>query len=137
MFNLIRELYKKYKSLIFYVIFGALTTVINFVLYWLLYDILGVSNVLSNIVAWSGAVTVAFLTNKNLVFGSSSWKKDVVIGEFVKFISARLTTGGIDLLFMFVTVDLLGWNALIMKILANVIVIILNYILSKLIVFKK
>lgn len=127
---------RKYKSVIFYITFGVLTTIINLVLYWLFYDVLKVSNILSNIIAWFGAISVAFLTNKNLVFGSSSWERKTVLREFAKFIVARLATGGVDLLFMFVTVDLLGWNGLIMKMLANVIVIILNYILSRLVVFK-
>ena len=133
----IKKLWKEYRSFILYVVFGVLTTIINFVLYWLFYEVIRIGNIPSNVLAWVGAVTVAFLTNKSLVFGSSSWDKKTVASEFIKFIVARLATGGVDLLFMFVTVDLYRWNALLMKILANIIVIILNYILSKLVVFKK
>ena len=132
----IKLLLKKYKNFILYVGFGIITTAINIILYWLLYNILDVSNVPSNIIAWIGAVIFAFLTNKNLVFGSSSWDKKTVINELWKFFGARLATGGIDLLIMFVFVDIWQFNGLLIKIIANIVVIILNFILSKLIVFK-
>ena len=132
----IKLLLKKYKNFILYVGFGIITTAINIILYWLLYNILDVSNVPSNIIAWIGAVIFAFLTNKNLVFGSSSWDKKTVINELWKFIGARLATGGIDLLIMFLFVDIWQFNGLLIKIIANIVVIILNFILSKLVVFK-
>ena len=132
----IKLLLKKYKNFILYVGFGIITTAINIILYWLLYNILDVSNVPSNIIAWIGAVIFAFLTNKNLVFGSSSWDKKTVINELWKFFGARLATGGIDLLIMFLFVDIWQFNGLLIKIIANIVVIILNFILSKLIVFK-
>ena len=133
----IKLLLKKYKNFILYVGFGIITTAINIILYWLLYNILDVSNVPSNIIAWIGAVIFAFLTNKNLVFGSSSWDKKTVINELWKFFGARLATGGIDLLIMFLFVDVWGFNGMIIKIIANIIVIILNFVLSKLVVFRK
>ena len=132
----IKLLLKKYKNFILYVGFGIITTAINIILYWLLYNILDVSNVPSNIIAWIGAVIFAFLTNKNLVFGSSSWDKKTVINELWKFFGARLATGGIDLLIMFLFVDIWQFNGLLIKIIANIVVIILNFILSKLVVFK-
>ena len=129
--------FKKYKSIILYIFFGGLTTLINIVLYWLFYTVLGVTNIPSNIIAWVGAVVFAFLTNKNLVFGSSSWDKKTVANELWKFFGARLATGGIDLLIMFLFVDIWHFNGLLIKIIANIIVIILNFVLSKLVVFRK
>lgn len=127
---------KKYKSFILYVVFGIMTTAINIVLYWLLHVVLGIANIPSNIIAWVGAVLFAFLTNKNLVFGSASWDKKTVVNELWKFFGARLATGGVDLLIMFLFVDVWGFNGVIIKIITNAIVIVLNFILSELIVFN-
>ena len=71
------------------------------------------------------------------VFGSTSWKWDVLKKEVVAFISCRLATGILDIAIMYICVDVMQWNALLMKIVSNVLVIILNYIFSKLVIFKK
>ena len=95
------------------------------------------SNTLSNIVAWVLAVTFAYLTNKVWVFDSKSWDWQILRKEVPAFISCRLATGVMDLIIMFVCVDILGWHAMLMKLLSNVMVIILNYVFSKLVIFKK
>ena len=95
------------------------------------------SNTLSNIIAWILAVTFAYLTNKVWVFGSSSWNWTVLKKEITAFISCRLATGVLDLLIMYICVDVLEWHAMIMKIASNILVIILNYVFSKLVIFKK
>ena len=79
----------------------------------------------------------AFITNKLWVFDSKSMDKNTVISELIKFMAARLATGGIDLLIMYIGVDMMHGPEIILKAVSNVIVIILNYILSRLIVFKK
>lgn len=132
----------KYQALILYVVFGIATTIINILLYGLFYYWLGWKNftwgnVAANVIAWVGAVSVAFLTNKNMVFGSDSWHKKVVIREFITFILARIATGVVDLAIMFIFVDCLRFNGVLIKIIANIIVIILNFILSKVVVFKR
>lgn len=131
----------KYQALILYVVFGVMTTIINILLYGLFYYWLGWKNfawgnVAANVIAWVGAVSVAFLTNKNMVFGSDSWHKKVVIREFITFILARIATGAVDLAIMYICVDYLGFNGVAMKMIANIVVIVLNFILSKVIVFK-
>lgn len=131
----------KYQALILYVVFGVMTTIINILLYGLFYYWLGWKNfawgnVAANAIAWVGAVSVAFLTNKNMVFGSDSWHKKVVIREFITFILARIATGVVDLAIMYVCVDYLGFNGVTVKMVANIVVIVLNFVLSKLIVFK-
>lgn len=132
-----KRLLKKYKFIILYGIFGVLTTVINIVSYSLLYSVLGVSNVISNIIAWVLSVLFAFITNKLWVFESKSFEFKLFFSELGNFALCRLATGVLDLGIMFVGVDLLKGPAIILKIVSNVIVIILNYVLSKVFVFKK
>lgn len=137
MINKIKELIKKYKFIILYGIFGVLTTVINIGVYGLLYSVLDVSNVISNIIAWIASVLFAFITNKIWVFESKSFDVKLIIKELGSFTACRIATGVLDLGIMFVGVDLLKGPAIILKIVSNIIVIILNYIMSKIFVFKK
>ena len=131
------ELLKKYKSFVAYAVFGVFTTIVNIVTYNVCYYNFEISNTLSNIVAWVLAVTFAYLTNKVWVFDSKSWDWQILRKEVPAFISCRLATGVMDLIIMFVCVDILGWHAMLMKLLSNVLVIILNYVFSKLVIFKK
>ena len=132
-----KELIKKYKFLILYGIFGVLTTVINIAVYGIFYSVLGVSNVISNIIAWVISVLFAFITNKLWVFESKSFDFKVFMKELGSFTVCRVATGVLDLGIMFVSVDLLKGPAMILKVASNIIVIILNYVMSKLFVFKK
>lgn len=133
----IKELFNKYKGIINYLIFGVLTTLINVVIYSLGYDVLGIPNLVSTALAWVVAVAFAFVTNKLFVFESRSWRGTEALKEAVNFVACRLSTGAVELVFMFLFVDLLAFSGTVMKLVCNVIVIILNYVLSKLIVFKK
>ena len=137
MVKLILRLMKKYQSFIAYAVFGILTTIVNIVVYGVCYNRLGLSNTVSNVFAWILAVTFAYLTNKIWVFDSKSWSWSVLKREIIAFISCRIATGVLDIVIMFVCVDILEWHALLMKIASNVLVIILNYVFSKLIIFKK
>lgn len=132
-----KELFIKYKSFILYVFFGVVTTIINIGMYWLCYEVLHIPNVPSNIISWIITILVAFITNKLYVFNSKTMEKKVVFAELVKFTGARLATGLIDLAIMYVCVDLLHGPAVIFKIISNVIVILLNYVFSKVVVFKQ
>ena len=135
--NILLKLIKKYKSFAAYGIFGVLTTIVNIVTYNHCYYRVGLGNTSSNIIAWILAVTFAYLTNKVWVFGSRSWKWDVLRKEVPAFISCRVATGIMDLVIMFVCVDIIGWHAMLMKLISNVIVILMNYVFSKLVIFKK
>ena len=137
MIDKIKELIKKYKFIILYGIFGILTTVINIGVDGLLYSFLGISNVISNVVAWIASVLFAFITNKLWVFESKSFDFKLLIKELGSFTACRVATGVLDLGIMFVGVDLLKGPAIILKIASNIIVIILNYVMSKIFVFKK
>lgn len=133
----IKQLVVRYKAFLVYVIFGVFTTVVNIVTYNVCYYNLELSNTLSNILAWILAVTFAYLTNKVWVFESKSWAWDVLKREVPAFISCRLATGVLDIVIMYIAVDVMGGHAMIMKIISNVLVIILNYVFSKLVIFKK
>ena len=137
MMSNIKELIIKYKFIILYGIFGVLTTVINIGVYGVLYSGLGVSNVISNVIAWIISVLFAFITNKLWVFESKSFNFKLFVKELGSFTVCRVATGVLDLVIMFVGVDLLKGPAIILKIASNIIVIILNYVMSKIFVFKK
>lgn len=124
-------------ELLLYLFFGALVTVINILCFFLLTEICGIQYMLSNLIAWIVAVTVAFVTNKIWVFRSPSWKIAIWFKECIQFVLARLTTCIFDMGYMFISVSLFDWNKAISKIIANVFVIIANYVLSKFIIFKE
>ena len=130
-------LVKKYEDVISYLFFGLLTTVVNYIVYLPCYYWLNLSAGISNVIAWVVAVAFAYLTNKPFVFKSHDWSKEVVIPELGKFVSCRIGSGVLDTAIIFVTVDLLCWNAAWMKLATNVMVVILNYFGSKLLVFRE
>ena len=128
MIEKVLELVKKYKEMILYLIFGGLTTLINILVYELFSKAFDVQYLVSNGIAWVIAVLFAFVTNRLYVFESRSR---------VSFIGARLFTGLLDMLLMYIFIDLVHWNDTLVKIGANVVVIVLNYIFSKLWIFRK
>lgn len=137
MIDFILKMIKEYRSFIIYGIFGVFTTVVNIVTYNLCYNKIGLSNTLSNVAAWILAVTFAYLTNKVWVFNSKSWAWPVLKREIPAFVSCRVATGVMDIIIMYICVDIMNWHAMLMKILSNILVIILNYVFSKLVIFKK
>ena len=134
---MILNLIKKYKHVLLYLVFGGLSTLINIGVYALCYRYFGYGNVISNIIAWLLTMLFVFVTNKNWVFGSKSMDRKVLIYEIATFYGCRLATGLLDLSIMYISVDLFSLNALIMKVLSNIIVIVLNFVASKLVIFKK
>lgn len=133
----LRSLVKKYWDVLLYIFFGGLTTVVNYLIYLPAYNILGISAAISNMIAWVGAVIFAFLTNKPFVFHSHDWSAQTVGSELMKFVSCRFVSGILETLILLVTVDCLHWNGNIWKLVTQAIVIILNYVGSKLLVFRK
>jgi len=136
---MIKNLYIKYKEIINYLIFGVLTTLVSLLTYYLLvYTILNPNNPIelqiANIISWITCVTFAYITNRKYVFNS---KDKNILKEITKFYSSRLSTLFIDMLIMFIFVTKLKFNDKLIKIIVQIIIIILNYILSKLLVFKK
>lgn len=137
MFHKIRSLIEKYWDLFTYLFFGVLTTVVNYLIYIPVYNFLGISATVSNVIAWIVAVAFAYLTNKPFVFKSDDWSMKTVIPELSKFVGCRIASGAMETVILFVTVDLLNWDGNIWKLLTSVLVVILNYFGSKLLVFKK
>ena len=132
----LKNLYLKYKVQILYVLFGALTTFVNIVSYHIFYYNLNFPNVSSTVIALILCVLTAFITNKIWVFDSRSFALKTVVYEALTFFSCRALTGVLDVGIMYLSVDILAFNGLLMKTVSNVIVIVLNYIASKLIIFK-
>ena len=133
----IRELVEKYWDILSYLFFGVLTTVVNYVVYLPCYNLLELSAVVSNGIAWVVAVAFAYLTNKPFVFRSHDWSAKTVVPELSKFVGCRVGSGLAESLILLVAVDMLGWNGNLWKLLTNALVVILNYIGSKLLVFTK
>ena len=128
---------KRLKELFLYLVFGGITTFINIAVYYVCYYYLKISNVGGNIAAWTVAVLFAFVTNKIWVFESKSTDRHTVMRESVLFFGCRLGTGLMDLAIMYLCVDIMKMSGGVMKIIANVLVIILNYVFSKLLIFVK
>ena len=122
------------KELVLYVVFGALTTLVNFVVYFLFARLLGVHYIISNILAWFFSVLFAYVTNRSWVFESENTN---ILKEVILFFSGRIFSGVVDTGLMYLFIDILTIGDFISKIIIQVIVVVLNYVFSKLIVFKK
>lgn len=147
----IKDLYKKHSEMILYIIFGVLTTVVNFVVFWLLSRLIGEKlYLINNAFAWVVAVAFAYVTNKLFVFESKSWNAKIVTKEVVEFLGARLFSLAVEEGGLWLFVSIFGFDKIslelasfvisgqiIAKIILAVIVIVLNYIFSKFVIFKK
>ena len=127
------------REIIAYLIVGVLTTIVSLVSYYLVtVTLLDPNNVvelqIANIISWILAVAFAYFTNRKYVFESKEPNK---LKEATKFVASRLVTLGLDMLTMFIMVSLLAINDKLSKLVSQVIVIVGNYLISKLIVFKK
>lgn len=134
----IKELYLKYKEVINYLIFGGLTTIVSFLTYYIVAKIFGIEEVTSNIFSWFCAVLFAYITNKIFVFNSKTNTVKETFKELVSFFLARIVSGMLcDVGTFAIMVKVFHINDIFSKIVTQVMVIVLNYIFSKLIVFKK
>lgn len=122
---------KKYKAFILYGFFGVLTTLINIIIYWLFSHLLSLGIMFSTIIAWILAVLFAYVTNRKWVFNSKATMQIEIIKEICSFFACRLFTGIIDWLCMYIFVGLLHMNDMTVKAVANILVIILNYVASR------
>ena len=134
----ILELYKKYKEIVNYIIFGVIATAINIGVFAILNLLLGENlYLISNILAIIASVLFQYFSNKFFVFERKTLSKKETFMEFIKFISARAFTAVLDMVIMLIGVSLLNVSEILMKVITNIIVVILNYVLSKFFVFKK
>lgn len=132
-----KALLEKYWDVITYLFFGVLTTAVDYLVSFVCHYGVGVSPTVSTVIAWAAAVIFAYLTNKSWVFHSRDWSAKIILPEFAKFVGSRVFSGVLVTVSIKVTVEILGWNFPLMKIVTSVLNIILNYIASKLLVFTK
>lgn len=134
MFNKLFDLYKKYKEIINYLIFGGLTTLISIITYALFAKLFHIDYLISNVLSWIISVLFAYITNKIFVFESKSKKN---IKEITIFFFFRVVSLIMEMVILYIFVDMLHIDDLVTKIIAQIIVIVANYIFSKVFVFKK
>ncbi len=127
---------KKHKEAISYLFFGVVTTVVNFVLYYVLLY-LGMHYLWAQAISWIGAVLVAYITNKLWVFESRVTGLLPILREMASFILSRLFSFGVETLLLFLMVDVAAISEGIAKIPVAVITVVLNYVTGKLMVFRK
>lgn len=138
----IKAYFKKHREVIVYLLIGALTTIVNFAIYLPLLWWAKLPASASNAIAWVIVILFAYVTNKLFVFESKDWSAKAALPEFLKFVGCRVVSGIFETVFLSLTIDLPGlgelkWYSLIMKLIACIGVVILNYVGSKLLVFRK
>ena len=134
----IKELYLKYKEIINYLIFGGLSTVVNLGSYFIFARLLGIDEVISSGLSWFCAVLFAYITNKLFVFESKTETKKAFFKEMLSFFAARVISGILcDVGTFALMVKVLKINDVISKLVTQVMVVIVNFVFSKLIIFKK
>lgn len=133
----IKELYFKYKEVINYLFFGGCTFLVSIISFYLFNKVIGFNEHVANIISWVLAVSFAYITNKKYVFESKTSEKKDLLREIGSFVSARLLTLVMEELILLIGVNFMHIDSMIVKIVAQVIVIVSNYFLSKLFIFKK
>lgn len=137
MINSIRALLRRYRELISYVFWGGMTTAVNYIVYFLLTKGLNIYYLTSNVAAWAVSVLFAYFVNKIFVFQSRDWNWRVALRELWQMVAARLFSLGLEMVILWLFVDMLHFSDSIIKIAAGVMVVVVNYVLSKCIIFKK
>ena len=137
--NLIEKIISKLftREMISYLIFGVLTTIVSLVTFQLCDAVLGIYYIAANVISWIIAVIFAYVTNKLFVFESKSWELKLVVREVISFCSARILSLLFETGFIALTVEVMGMPKFISKIIASIFVVIINYVASKLFIFKK
>lgn len=137
-----KSMLKKHYEILAYLFFGVLTTALNWIVHFALTAYFSANadfslqGTVASSIAWAVAVVFAFFTNKPFVFRSLDWSARVAWPEFLKFVGCRLISGALEILLIFLTVDLMHMNGYVMKIVISVFVVIINYIGSKLLFHK-
>ena len=136
------SLWKNNQQIIRYLIFGVLTTLVSLVIYGAcVYTVLDPQDPIqlaaANVLSWIGAVTFAYFTNAKWVFEAQPESRGEWLRQFVSFYAGRLATLGVEELLLFVLVTLLHCNDMLIKVIGQVVVVVLNYVISKLLIFRK
>ncbi|MCI8331570.1 MAG: GtrA family protein [Clostridiales bacterium] len=131
------KLYAKYGEMLRYLLAGGLTTAVSVGAYTFFTRVCCINYYLGNILSWILAVVFAFIINKCFVFHSHKRKASVLAKEFTQFVLARLFSLGLETFLFYVMIDMAGINDLITKLTAQIVVMAVNYLFSKLIIFRK
>ena len=135
--NNFMEPYKKYKEILLYLFFGGLTALVSIGSYAYCDVILGMNPLIANIISWILAVTFAYITNKIWVFQVEIHGKKELLQQIFSFYTGRLLTLGIEEAILLVFITKLGFNSLVVKVVAQVVVVLSNYVISKCFVFRE
>ncbi len=137
LFRPLYPFYAKHKEILLYLLFGGLTAVVSLSSYWVCYAPLHMNVLLANIVSWVAAVTFAYTTNRLWVFTQKAYGLQGVLGEMVRFFGGRLATLGMEEVILWLFVEQWHFDSMAVKVVAQILVILANYVISKLLVFRK
>ena len=135
--RIFEEFYKKNKEVLLYLFFGGLTFIVSIGSYTLFCVPLKMNVLIANVLSWILAVAFAYVTNRIWVFNSKASGINAIIKEMISFVGGRVFTLAVEELLLFVFITLLGMNAIVIKVIGQVVVTVLNYVVSKLFVFKE
>ena len=133
----LQPFWQKHREALLYLFFGGLTTLVSILSFWLFTAGLGLNELVANVLSWILAVLFAYLTNARWVFDARPQSAGERLGQLLRFYAGRLVTLGVEELLLWIFITRLGLPAMPVKIAAQVVVIVLNFVISKLLVFKK
>lgn len=127
----------QYREALAYIFWGFVTTLVNYAAYFACTKLLSIHYIVSNVIAWVIAVVFAYLVNKVFVFGAKDWSRGKLIREIWQFTAARVFSGVVETGMLWVLVDIMGYRDSVIKIIAGIFVIVVNYVVSKWVVFRQ
>ncbi len=134
---ILKPFWIKKREIVLYIFFGGLTTLVSFFSYALFFYVFHINEILTNVISWIFAVLFAFFTNRIWVFDGCSKDKNAFAKQLISFFTGRIFSLLVETLIIFIFVTKMEFNAMIIKIIASIFVLIINYIISKLFVFTK
>ena len=137
MTDTLRTLLQKHREIVSYIFWGVMTTAVNYAAYFLLRNVFLVPLVAGNAAAWAVSVLFAYFVNKLFVFRSKDWAWRVALRELWQMVASRIFSLGLETGILWLFVEKLLLNEFLVKLAANVLVVIVNYVLSKFIIFNK
>ena len=137
MIKWIEKMWNRYKDIFWYCFFGGLTTVVNIIVFYLFNDVISFHYMVANVIAWVVAVLFAYITNRTWVFKSKITGTKAIIKELLIFVWFRVLSLLMEYIILFIMIELLGVREMASKLVAQIVVIVANYVFSKWIIFKK
>lgn len=137
LWNRVVGMYRKYQEGIDYLFWGGVAFVLSMVLFYIFANMMMIEEQIANVITWIICVIFTYFTNRTFVFKSKTKGSKAVLKEFAEFTSARLATLILENVVLFICIDLLTWHNMLAKLIGQFLVIVSNYVLSKLWIFKK